>query len=49
MTISTILLLLAFVFFVLACFPPVARIPWVPLGLAVRVLAELVGRGVIRG
>ena len=40
-TIHVLLLLLAFVFFLLSCFNVPGRINWMALGLALWVLAEL--------
>lgn len=42
-TVHVLLLILAFISFILACFSVPSRVNWVALGLALWVLAELLG------
>ena len=45
MTALLLLLLLALLAFALACVPRAAALPWLPIGLGLWVLAELLGAG----
>jgi hypothetical protein len=42
---TALLLFLALLAFVLACIPRAAGFPWLPIGLGLWVLAELLGAG----